>query len=89
MSLKLSLDNLKMDRANVFRKLFYHRFSNESKLVFIEREKLAFGVERGYKTRDGFPYSHDGGHISVYGALSLYDDGYVGPLLINLLFPGG
>ena len=56
---------------NFIRKL-QSRFSNNDRVVVVVQSDFGFGSERDYRTITGYPYSLDGGHISVYGARQLY-----------------
>ncbi len=42
--------------------------------IFLDKQEMGFRKNKDLKNDEGYPYSLDGGHISVYGAKSLYQE---------------
>ena len=60
--------------AEIFIKNLRERFRDVDRLNVVVQSDFGFGSERGYRTVSGYPYSLDGGHISIYGAKQLYHE---------------
>ena len=68
----LHLDYEANRNADNFIRELKRKLSNIDRVAFVVQSDFGFGIERNYQTLTGFPYSLDGGHISVYGARQLY-----------------
>ena len=66
------------DEANIngnkFMSELQNRFSHIERFTAVVQSDFGFGIERDYQTLTRFPYSLDGGHISVYGSKQLYSE---------------
>jgi peptidoglycan/LPS O-acetylase OafA/YrhL len=48
-------------------------YTDNDRVLFLSKEDLGFFDDETEKTEEGYPYSLDGGHISIYGALNVFD----------------
>lgn len=47
-------------------------YAQNEQVLFVSKDDLGFFKNGSAKTKDGYPYSLDGSHISIYGSLSLF-----------------
>ncbi len=66
------VDPLKADPAQAFWQQLVSNVADVPRVRLIDQRDLGLTSERGYKTEEGYPYSLDGSHLSVYGSERLY-----------------
>ena len=71
----LEIDQKALARIQSVEGMLVRHYADHERVVFLDRESV-FGdhfSSEGLLTTDGLPYSFDGGHISIYGALAAWD----------------
>ncbi|WP_221798089.1 acyltransferase family protein [Oceanobacter mangrovi] len=71
---KVIEDPLKAEPAAAFWQQVTHTVPSAPNLIFVTQQQLGFEKDGTHKTREGYPYSLDGSHISVYGSESLFEE---------------
>lgn len=69
---ELKLRRSSNDLGKLFWKELVISYGKSSRINLVSHNDMDFGQHNGYKTDAGYPYSLDGGHISVYGAREIY-----------------
>ncbi|WP_430462636.1 acyltransferase family protein [Thalassolituus sp. LLYu03] len=71
--------------AAVLWRALERQYADNSRVMLLSKQMMGLLEAIDFKTDDGYPYSLDGKHVSVYGALKLYksasDNGRLSPML--------
>ena len=71
----LVVEEDRMADAMSFQSDLENRYDAHSEILFLDQIVLGFERFGGFKNFEGYPYSLDGRHISIYGAKALFSHG--------------
>lgn len=75
----------KTAKAAVLWQAFENQYADNDRVLMLSKEDMGLLKAVDFKTDDGYPYSLDGKHVSVYGALKLYKSASENGGLLSML----